>query len=149
MTRRQTLYGLPIAVAAMLTFALARAWAADQEFLGQLDPVAFDNSTRANVVGIGNISAVLVGSTLIVSGRFSELASPAVAAQLRMGLAMGVPGPVIGKLTVAHAISGEIAGKVKLSAAQIAALHENAVYVQLDSVKAPDGNLWGWLEAVQ
>jgi hypothetical protein len=102
MTRRQTLYGLPIAVAAMLTFALARAWAADQEFLGQLDPVAFDNSTRANVVGIGNISAVLVGSTLIVSGRFSELASPAVAAQLRMGLAMGVPGPVIGKLTGLH-----------------------------------------------
>jgi len=33
-----------------------------------------------------------------------------------------------------------------LNDTQLAGLRRNAVYVQIDSVKAPDGNLWGWLE---
>jgi hypothetical protein len=89
---------------------------------------------------------VLDGDTLTVTGKFSELSSPATAAHLRMGLAMGVPGPEIGELTLSHEAKGEISGKLTLNPAQIAALKASAVYVQLDSVKAPGGTLWGWLE---
>jgi len=63
-----------------------------------------------------------------------------------MGLAMGVPGAVIGELTVSHEVAGTFTGKVMLNDTQLAGLRRNAVYVQIDSVKAPDGNLWGWLE---
>jgi len=116
-------------------------------FEGELDPFAFTPATRANVVGVGTVSATLNGSTLSVTGTFSDLSSPATAAHLRMGLAMGVPGPVIAELSVAHEVKGAISAKIALSPAQIAALRANSVYVQLDSVKAPDGTLWGWLEA--
>jgi hypothetical protein len=63
-----------------------------------------------------------------------------------MGLAMGVPGPVIGELSVTQGPNGVISGKVTLNDEQIAALQHSALYVQLESVKAPNGNLWGWLE---
>jgi hypothetical protein len=34
-----------------------------------------------------------------------------------------------------------------LSPAQIEALNREAVYIRVDSEKAPEGNLQGWLEA--
>ncbi|HXS08040.1 MAG TPA: CHRD domain-containing protein [Rhizomicrobium sp.] len=104
-------------------------------------------STRDNVVGIGMVEATLAGDRLTISGRFSDLSSPAIGAQLRMGLALGVPGPKIGDLIVTKADAGEISGTVKLSPAAIAALKNNALYVEIDSAKAPEGNSWAWLEA--
>jgi hypothetical protein len=60
---------------------------------------------------------------------------------------MGViPGTTIGELTVAHDQSGAVSGKAKLGAAQLAALKRNAIFIRIDSEKAPDGNLEGWLE---
>ena len=59
---------------------------------------------------------------------------------------MGVPGPVISELSVTQSPNGVISGKVTLNDEQVAALQHNALYVQLESVKAPNGNLWGWLE---
>ena len=122
------------------------AFAAGQTFQGELDPVPHDNSTRDNVVGIGAISATLSNGTLAVHGNFSGLSSAATAAHLRMGAAMGVPGPVIGDLSATAAAEGEISGSVSLTAAQVAALKKGALYIELDSAKAPDGNSWGWLE---
>jgi len=139
-------YGSSVALAAMLICTLAPTWAAVPAFQGELDPFPFTPATRANVAGIGTISATLDGNNLTIKGTFSDLPSPATAAHLRMGLAMGVPGAVIGELTVSHEVAGTFAGKVMLNDTQLAGLRRNALYVQIDSVKAPDGNLWGWLE---
>jgi hypothetical protein len=147
MSRQRIVRRLPIALAALLLYSVHPVSAAEQVFETELDPFAFTPATRANVVGIGNVSATLDGTTLTITGKFSDLASPATGAHLRMGIAMGVPGPVIGELTVAHEPAGAISGKVTLNAAQIAALRQSAIYVQLESVKASDGTLWGWLEA--
>jgi hypothetical protein len=122
------------------------AGAADRRYQGDLDPFPHDNSTRDAVVGTGTVSATLTGNMLAVAGRFAGLSSPATAAHLQVGMAMGVPGPKIGELNVTQARDGEISGSVKLAPAAIAALNKGGLYVQLDSVNAADGNSWGWLE---
>ncbi len=134
------------AVVTFLLLSSLAAAAAGRIFRGEFDPVAFDSSTRADVVGDGVIAGLLDGSTLTITGHFSGLASPAMSARLHMGPVMGVPGPAIGTLSVTHSVVGEISGKLSLNAAQLAALDNHAVYVQLDSVKAPGGTLWAWLE---
>lgn len=133
--------------AAFLLAALSPAWAAET-FEAQLDPAPFDATTRPNVIGsIGQVKAVLDGDTLTVTGTFSQMTSPATGASLRMGLAKGVVGDEIGKLAAQAAPEGRVSGIVKLTPAQIAMLHKEALYVRVDSQKAPDGNLQGWLEA--
>ena len=147
MSRERRILRAPVAIGAMLVLALAPAWAAAPSFQGELDPCPFTPATRANVAGSGTLAATLDGNTLTIAGQFTDLASPATSAHLRMGLAMGVPGAVIGELRVPHELAGTISGTVTLSPQQVAALQRNSVYVQIESVKAPDGNLWGWLEA--
>jgi hypothetical protein len=137
------------AIAGAIAFAAvgaSPAFAAGQTFQGEFDPVPHDNSTRDNVVGTGTFSATLSGGMLTVHGSFSGLSSAATAAHLRMSLAMGVPGAVIGDLHATAAYDGEISGSTKLSAAQVTALKRGTLYIELDSAKAPDGNSWGWLE---
>jgi hypothetical protein len=130
-----------------LLLAASSATALAQSYEAQLDPAPFDATTRANVIdSIGQVRATLDGDTLTVVGKFSNLTSAATAAQLRTGLAKGVPGDVIGPLTVSHGQEGTISGSVKLTAAQAAALNRQSVYVRIDGEKAPDGNLQGWLE---
>ncbi|HEX4026926.1 MAG TPA: hypothetical protein VHX18_04845 [Rhizomicrobium sp.] len=116
----------------------------------ELDPVPFDASNRAIVIdSIGDASATLDGSTLTVKGNFSNFTSPATGGSLRIGLAKGVPGDAIGSLTADHAISGHFSGSIKLNNDQIAALKKQAIYVRIDSEKAPDGNVQGWLEGTK
>src|SRR5882724_3684253 len=132
------------AAAALLlaTPALAAGYEAE------LDPVPFDEVNRADVIdSIGDLTATLEGNTLTVHGGFSNLTSPASGGSFRIGLAKGVPGDAIGSLTVTHARQGEVSGAIKLSPAQKAALENQSLYIRIDSEKAPDGNLQGWLEA--
>lgn len=118
-----------------------------QSYEAELDPTPFDATTRDIVIGaIGDVSATLNGDTLTVSGKFSNLTSPATAAQLRTGLAKGVPGDAIGPLTVTHGQEGTVSGSVTLTPSQVTALNRQSVYVRIDSQKAADGNLQGWLE---
>ena|ERR1700761_513903 len=116
----------------------------------ELDPVPFDASNRAIVIdSIGNASATLNGSTLSVNGSFSNFTSPATGGSVRIGLAKGVPGDAIGSLTADHSTSGHFSGSVKLSSDQVAALKKQAIYIRIDSEKAPDGNVQGWLEGTK
>jgi hypothetical protein len=133
------------AIAAALLLLAAPAFAAHYE--AELDPAPFDAATRSIVLGsIGTVSAELTGSNLAIKGTFKDLTSNATAASVRMGLAKAVPGDAIGTLTASHAKQGEFSGTVKLNAAQLAALKRQSLYIQIDSEKAPDGNLQGWLE---
>ena len=131
-----------------LVLSTAPAFAAGYD--AELDPVPFDASNRAIVINsIGDASASLEGGTLTVRGNFSNFTSPATGGSLRIGLAKGVPGDAIGSLTADHNTSGHFSGSVKLSSDQIAALKKQAIYVRIDSEKAPDGNVQGWLEGTK
>lgn len=117
-------------------------------FEAELDPTPFDATNRADVINsIGNVTATLDGSKLTINGTFSALTSAATGGSLRIGLAKGVPGDAIGTLTVSRAPQGTVSGSVTLTAAQAAALQAQSLYIRIDSEKAPDGNLQGWLEA--
>ncbi|HKY19237.1 MAG TPA: CHRD domain-containing protein [Rhizomicrobium sp.] len=131
--------------AAALLWA-APAWAAS--FEAQLDPAPFNATSRATVIDSeGQVTATLEGRTLSVRGTFSNLSSPATAASFRVGLAKGVLGDAIGgTLTVTPATQGTVAGSIKLTSAQLAALNKQSLYIRIDSEKAPDGHLQGWLE---
>jgi hypothetical protein len=133
--------------AATALLLAAPAFAAGYE--AELDPVPFDAVNRADVIdSIGNVTATLDGGTLTISGSFSNLTSNATGGSVRIGLAKGVPGDAVTALTVSHARLGQVSGTVKLNAAQAAALNKQALYIRIDSEKAPDGNLQGWLESV-
>jgi len=134
----------PLLLCALLLLATP-ALAAGYE--AELDPTPFDATNRADVIeSIGNLTATLDGSTLTVKGTFSNFTSPATGGSFRIGLAKGVPGDAIGNLTVEHARRGTFTGTIKLTSAQLAALKREALYVRIDSEKAPDGNIQGWLE---
>ena len=116
-----------------------------ETYKGRLAPVPVDAQLAPNTTGQGSASVTLAGSKLTVSGNFEGLRGPATAAQLRRGLTTGVPGPMLFDLTVSKAASGTISGSLDLTAEQIENLRKGRLYVQIDSEKAPEGNLWGWL----
>ena len=111
----------------------------------RLLPVARDILTRSIVAGEGRADATLSGDNLVVSGSYKGLPSAATRAELRQGLAVGVRGPVIAMLQVSGGTAGTIAGAVRLNRDQAAAARPGRLYVQINSEKAPDGHLWGWL----
>ena len=124
---------------------LTAAAQAPETFKGRLAPVPIDAQTRANIAGVGSVSAALAGTRLTVTGSFEGLRSPATVAHIHQGTATGVHGPAVFELTVAKAASGSISGSVELTPQQIESLKKGRLYVQIASEKAPDGNLWGWL----
>ena len=48
-------------------------------------------------------------------------------------------------LTVSKGTSGTIGASIELTAEQIEDLRNNRLYIQINSERASDGNLWGWL----
>jgi CHRD domain len=137
----------PYVRAAALFLVLAvPAFAADVKYATELDPVAFDNSTVKNNVGIGHVSATLSGSTLTVTGDYSGMSSAATDAHLKLGTLPGTPGPVIGDLKITGGTSGQVSGTAKLNSAQLKALKQGGISVVVNNDKAgPYGSLWGWL----
>jgi CHRD domain len=126
-------------------FFAAMAGAAEQRYETRLTAAPYDGAMRANVQGDGSVRANLEGSKLTVSGTFTGLPSSATTAKLYSGPAIGVPGPAILDLQLAGQRDGALSGSFALTSKQAAALKLGHVYVQLNSEKAPDGNLQGWL----
>jgi len=134
-----------LAVACLVLLSLPLSAQAPETYKGRLAPVPVDAQLAPNTAGHGNASVALTGAKLTVSGTFEGLRGPATAAQLRRGLATGVRGPMLYELTVTKASSGTISGSLDLTPEQIDGLRKGRLYIQIDSEKAPDGNLWGWL----
>ena len=84
------------------------------------------------------------GTTLIVTGTFDGLRSPATTAHVHQGAKMGLRGSPLADLTIAKATNGAISGSITLTPDQAQALRKGQLYLQLSSEKAPEGNLWGW-----
>ena len=135
---------LSSACALTLVFSAGPAFAAEQ-FETRLSPSPLTDGTRVNIMGEGRARAELDGNKLTVNAEFHGLASNATAAELHDGPGIAIPGPKAFDLTVTPAASGTVSGSVTLTSKQVAALRHGHFYVQIDSQKAPDGNLTGWI----
>jgi hypothetical protein len=131
----------------LLISAIAALNAQNAEtFRARLSPVPINISMMTTVAGSGTLTATLTGRQLTIQGTFEGLRSPATTAQIHRG-PKAIPGPVIPnfELTVTKAAKGTITGTLELTPDQIADLRNGQWYVQIQSERAPDGNLWGWL----
>jgi CHRD domain-containing protein len=119
---------------------------ASETFKARLSPVPIDVTMMSTVAGSGSITAVLAGKQLAITGTFEGLRSPATTVQIHRGM-KGIRGPVILDLdlTISKAVKGTLNGSVELTPDQIADLRAGRLYVQIQSERAPEGNLWGWL----
>lgn len=100
----------------------------------------------ATIAGSGSLTATLKGKQLTIQGTFQGLRSPATTAQIHRA-PKAIPGAAIpnSELTVTKAVEGTVSGALELTPDQIADLRNGQWYVQIQSERAPDGNLWGWL----
>lgn len=129
---------------AALTVLFATPALAD-DYASRLTAVAYEGAMRANVQGDGHVSATLQGNKLTVKGDFLALPSSATEAAMYSGEGIGVPGPLLLPLRLSGQSAGSFEGSFSLNGKQLAALKRGHVYVQVNSQKAPEGNLWGWL----
>ena len=116
-----------------------------ERFRVRLTTVPMDGGMRNTVAGFGSGTAMLAGNKLTIIGTFDGLKSAATSVTLRSGVAKGVRGDAIGKLTATNATKGTINGSIDLTPEQVKGLHDGRLYVEIASEKAPEGNLWGWL----
>lgn len=136
---------LRLLAAPALAILLAIPARAADTYVANLGPMPLDQANNKNKLGRGEATATLDGKTLTLTGSFGGLPSPATKAHLIAGLAIGVPGTESLDLTVSPADSGTVSGTLTVNAKQAAAFRTGKLYVQIDSQKAPTGNLWGWL----
>jgi CHRD domain len=129
-----------------LSQVAAQNAASAETYKSRLSPVPINIAMMATIAGSGSLTATLAGKQLTIRGTFSGLHSPATTAQIHRG-PKGIPGPVVPDLDlmVTKAENGEISGTLDLTPDQITELRNGRWYVQIQSVGAPDGNLWGWL----
>src|SRR6476646_5326989 len=131
------LAGLAAAAAMFCGSALAQTYQAN------LGPLPLDAATNKNMLGRGEATASWDGKMLTVNGRFARLPSPATKAHLFVSPYIAVPGGESFDLTVSPADNGALSGQIALNVKQAAAFRTGRLYVQIDSQKAPTGNLWG------
>jgi CHRD domain len=116
-----------------------------ESYKARLSAVPADARTRADLTGIGTVTATLTGSRLNVSGTFEGLKSQATAAIVHNGVMGGVRGPALKEIDISKAMTGSITGAVDLNPEQLDHLKKGGLYIQIYSEKAPEGVLWGWL----
>jgi hypothetical protein len=139
-----------MAKARLVTIGAAVLWvmtaqAADNNtFRTRLSVVPIDVGMQVNVAGQGAVTATLAGNKLTVNGQAEGLRSPATVAHIHRGVP-GIPGPAILDLTVTKTTAPTISGTVELTPSMVQDLKNGQLYVQLNSERAPDGNLRGWL----
>jgi hypothetical protein len=116
-----------------------------QTFRARLSTVPVDATMLPTVTGSGSLKAVLAGDKLTISGSFEGLRSPAIHASIHIGPQKGVRGPAVHDLEVTKQKAGSVSGSVDLAASEVEDLKNGRLYVQIDSERAPEGNLWGWV----
>jgi hypothetical protein len=132
-------------VSLIAVFGALTAFAQQETYKVRLAPVAADLAMRENIAGSGTVTATLTGTKLILTGAFEAMKGKATVAHIHQGSATGVRGPELLTLTVTKAPSGNLSGSFNLTPDQVQALKKGRWYVQINSEKALDGNLWGWL----
>lgn len=141
-----------VAIAFAGTLASLRASA--ETFSAELGWVPIGGAERTEVSGQGQASATLTNTRLAITGSFEGLPARVTAAKLHQGVAMGArgSGKVVADLRVTGDTRGTVAGDVRLTPEQVAALNAGQLYVQIYSEKGvlPDHDtLFGWLRLQQ
>ena len=116
-----------------------------RNFKARLSTVPVDATMLPTVTGSGSLKAVLAGDKLTISGSFEGLRSPAIRASIHIGPQRGIRGPAVHDLEVTKQKAGSVSGSVDLTASEVEDLKNGRLYVQIDSERAPEGNLWGWV----
>jgi len=132
-------------LAAAIACGIAAGASAADAFRIRLTPVPIEASTAAATTGHGSATAQLDGTKLTLKGSFAGLKGAATVARLHEGAVTGVRGPAIADFAVPAAQDGNFTAEVTLTATQADGVRRGHVYIQIGSVSAPDGNLWGWL----
>jgi CHRD domain-containing protein len=140
---RQRLAAVLLGIA-FLCSVRALAAQSGETFKARLSTVPIDVTMMSTVAGSGSLTAVLAGNKLTITGTFQGLRTPATLAKIHRA-PKGIRGPAILDLTVSKETSGTVSGSIELTPAQLDDLRNSRLYVQIDSERAPDGNLWGWL----
>jgi hypothetical protein len=130
--------------ALLLSLALA-ATQTPVTMRARLAPVPIDVAMQDTIAGLGTASATLSVATLTVDGTYRGLKSAATSVRVFESAKPGLRGPLVGEFASGGGTTGTFKGTVTLTRAQAAAFARGLLYVQLQSEKAPDGNLWGWL----
>jgi hypothetical protein len=115
-----------------------------QEFQGRLSVLPIDFATAPSMSGSGEAHATLTGPTLVITGDFEGLSSPATAAHVHQA-PRARRGPVAFTLDVVAGRSGTLAGTFTLDAAARDALRGGNYYVQIHTENNRGGELRGWL----
>src|SRR6185436_3293902 len=126
---------------AVLASGLLAAPAAAENFETRLSPSPLTDGTRVNIKGEGTALVQWDGNILSVSGNFQGLVTNATTAAIYDGLGIGIPGPKAFDISVTQGTSGMIWGSLTLTRKQLADLRAGRMYVQINSEKAPGGNL--------
>lgn len=111
----------------------------------RLAPVPIDVAMQETIAGVGRASATLTGTTLTVDGTYRGLVSAATTVRVFESARLGMRGTLVGEFASGGGKSGAFKGTLTLSPTQATAFGKGLLYVQIQSEKAPDGNLWGWL----
>lgn len=118
---------------------------AAESYRVRLTTVPIEARTSADAKGSGSATAELDGTRLTIHGSFSGLVSAATGGELHAGPVTAVRGPKIAEFAVPQAQSGPFSATIALTPEHVQSLREGRLYLQVGSVGAPDGNLWGWL----
>jgi CHRD domain len=144
-TRSNKCVQAAIVIAGLVTLLAPAVNAAPEKYQAYLSPVPHNDATLDNVRGKGTATVTLDGDTISIAATFAGLASPATKAVLLLSAGAGIPGKtVVKELDVTADANGKVSAQIKLDAAQLAALRGGKLYLQINSQKAPEGNLWGW-----
>ena len=116
----------------------------------RLAPVPIDVAMQATIAGQGTATATLSGTTLSVEGSYQGLVTPATTVRVYESARMGMRGTLVGEFPSGGGTSGTLQGhRDALAARRPRRSSKGLLYVQIQSEKAPDGNLWGWLDATE
>jgi CHRD domain len=116
-----------------------------ETFKTRLSPLPRDATNMNDLTGVGSVTAILTGTKLAINGTFEGLRGAATVARIHRAQP-GVRGDAVFELTVSKATSGTVTGMLSLAPMQVQDLRKGWLYVQIHSERAPDGNLWGWLQ---
>ena len=130
---------------ALVLMTISAAAQSEEKFKIRISPVPLDGAMRTTVAGLGSATATLSGNKLTIAGTFEGMPSAATTAKIHRGLATGVRGSPFLDLTVTKAPKGTLSGSFELTPEQVQYLKQGKLYIQIQSEKAPDGTLWGWI----
>ncbi len=147
--------GLLLAGAAvsLAMFAMPTASIAQEATYGdKLGLIPVSNTNRRSIGGTGAVNATLSGTSLNIEGTYRGLAADATGVGVYAGAAGVMGGDKIGEATLIETVAasgteGSFSGTVELTAEQVEALNDNALFVVVQTAANPTGEIRGWLVA--